>query len=336
MSEQVRSARETLRLAEASVGSVAPPWAVFEPEWYRARYPDAPLLLAEELLEWHLTEGQVRGNSPNRYFAEEWQRRAWPGIQALIDERSFPSAFDAWCRGALVSRAPHWLFDPREYHLRYPVLTDEVLAETGFLNRYHHYLQCGAAEQRVGHALFDPAIYLAALDLSEAAIAQTSPFEHYLRALETGMPERRASLLFDPDWYRERYPAAVRAVESGEFRSLLEHYLCNGRAGDFDPSPWFSEYYYLAQNAGLAEAISPDGFRNGFEHFVRHGIREGRSPHPDLDLAWYANRADVRADIEAGRAHDAVAHWIAIGKPKGLPGRGRIEAQITEEQAIAL
>jgi glycosyltransferase involved in cell wall biosynthesis len=327
-----RLARDTLRLPD---GDAVAPWAMFDPDWFRMRYPGAPELPDVELLEWYVTEGQLRGLSPNRYFDEEWQRRAWPGIRELIEAGSVDSAFDAWCRGAHAGRAPHWLFDPREYRIRYPALTDEVLVEAGFLNLYHHYLSRGAAEGRIGHPLFDPTTYIAGLDPAEAAAA-TMPFLHYLRRLESGAPERRTSPLFDLDWYRARYPDASHSVAVGQYRSLLQHYLCNDRPTEFDPSPWFSEAHYLAENPGLAGSIGPDGFRNGFVHFLAHGLQEGRSPHPDLDLAWYANRDEVRADIEAERASDAFSHWIAIGHPAGHPGRPPLVTSVTEPGAVAL
>lgn len=331
-----RRASETLRLPDGAEGPVAAPWAVFDPDWYRMRYSDVPESSAEELLEWHLERGQVLGHSPNRYFDEAWQRQAWPGILALIEAGSTASAFDAWCLGPHPTRPPHWLFEPGTYEVRYPAITEETLAQGGFVNRYDHYLQFGAGEGRIGHPLFDPAVYLAGLDATEAAVAAAMPFRHYLHGLENGAPDRRTSLLFDPDWYRERYPDAVRSVAAGEFRSLLEHYLRNGNPTAYDPSPWFSEQYYLAENPGLADAIGPEGFRNGFAHFLAFGMLEGRSPHPELDLAWYANRDDVRADIEAGRAHDALMHWFALGQPAGLPGRAPPVIEVTEAHAVTL
>lgn len=336
MPAHARTARETLRLPDQSDGHLTAPWAVFDAHWYRTRYPDAPAGSDEELLEWHLTQGQLLGHSPNRYFDEDWQRQAWPGILALIEAGTVASAFDAWCRGPNATRPPHWLFDPREYRTRYPGLTDEALDEAGFVNLYHHYLSNGAAEGRIGHSLFHPAVWLAALDPAEAEAAAAMPYLHYLRGLEGGVPERQTSPLFDPDWYRDRYPEAARSVASGQYRSVLEHYLRNDRPTEFDPSPWFSEEYYLAENPGVARAVGSEGFRNGFVHFLVHGVREGRSPHPDLDLAWYAGREDVRADIEAGLARDAFLHWITIGHAAGLPGCEPPMTAVTRADTVAL
>lgn len=327
-----RSARETLQLPEQEGPFPLAPWSLFDPDWYRSRYPGAPTGADGDLLEWHLNEGQGLGHSPNPWFSEEWQREAWPGILAAIEAGEFASAFDAWCRGANASRAPHWLFDPLEYARRYPLLTDDALAAAGLINLYDHYLRFGAAEGRAAHPLFDPDVYRADLD----GDAPPVPFAHFLLTPFDPDREPRTSALFDPGWYRDRYPAAADAVRGGQYGSLLEHYLRAEPRSGFDPSPWFSEAYYLATNPGLADAIGPGGFRDGFAHFLTHGLAEGRSPYPGLDLAWYASQEAVQADIAAGLAADAYRHWIAIGAPSGHPGTPPPPIVVTEAQAIQL
>ena len=336
-----RSPRETLHLHPSLA---LPSWALFDPAWYRARHPGAPDLPDGELLDWYLTEGQRRGHSPCVWFDETWQRRAWPGIAALIEAGAAGSAFDAWCRGANALRAPHWLFDPARYQASLPALTPEALADMGLFNLYDHYLRTGAAEGRIGHVLFDPAVYGSASDPET-----DSPYARYLRALDRGEAERRTSWLFDPDWYRARYPEPAREVAEGRWRSLLEHYLCNDTPGAFDPSPYFSEEHYFREYPGLKDAIGPQGFRDGFAHFVTYGMAEGRSPHPDLDLAWYAGQPAVRADPDAGRPGnastnafmDAFTHWIRHGQAAGLPGRPSAPSPVpapdslTQAQAVA-
>ena len=330
------SARQTLRLPAAAGEPQPALWAVFDPAWYQARHPDAPDGTGEQMLEWYLSRGQTLGHSPNRWFDEAWQRRAWTGIQELIDAGTVPSAFDAWCRNAHFTWPPHWLFSPEEYERGYPALTQDILLEAGLLNHYDHYLRFGAREHRIGHAMFDPAVYLAALEPEEREAAGLNPILHYLSGLEDGAPERRTSVLFDPAWYRERYPAAAVAVEAGRYRSLLEHYLGNETPAAFDPSPSFSESWYLENNPGVAAAIGPGAFRNGFAHFIAHGMAEGRSPHPDLDLLWYAALPQVRADIEAGRAGGAYAHWREIGDPGGRAGRSLQSIAVSPAQGAAL
>jgi GT2 family glycosyltransferase len=266
-----------------------------------------------------LDTGQRLGHSPNMLFDEAWHRRAYPGIAALVEAGTFPSAFDAWCRGGCCERSPHWLFDEPEYRRRNPDLTDAFLRRNGLVNGYDHYLWRGNAEGRVAHPLFDPAVYRAALSAEEAgAAAADGPFWHFLRRLHRGEPEVPASVYFDPVWYQKRYPAVREAVSGHVWRWAIEHYSCNAAPTEFDPSPAFSEAYYLGRYEDAAGMVRRGEIRNGFAHFLRHGVAESRSPCQSVDLAWYASQEAVRRDLEQGLAGDAFAHWLTIGRPAGL------------------
>jgi len=312
-------AREVLRLP----GATSIPWAVFDAAWYRATYPAETAQLsgasAEAVLSFWFDTGQGLGHSPNMLFDEAWHRRAYPGIAALVKAGTFPSAFDAWCRGGCCERSPHWLFDEGEYRRRNPDLTDAFLQRNGLVNGYDHYLWRGNAEGRIAHPLFDPAVYRAGLSPEETgAAAADGPFWHFLRRLHRGEPEVPASVRFDPVWYLERYPAVRQAIAEGAWRWAIEHYSCNATPTEFDPSPAFSEAYYLARYEDAAGMVRRGEIRNGFAHFLRHGVAEGRSPGPSIDLAWYASQETVQRDLEQGLAEDAFTHWLSIGQPEGL------------------
>ena len=51
---------------------------------------------------------------------------------------------------------------------------------------------------------------------------------------------------------------------------------------------------------------------------------------------YLTTHASVRADLEQGRARDAWAHYLAIGRAMGLQPALPPEEQITEQQANAL
>ena len=159
------------------------------------------------------------------------------------------------------------------------------------------------------------------LDPAEREAAAHHAFPHYLRGLECGAPERRTSSLFDPDWYRgtlSRGGAGGRR-RAIPFASRALSCAMTGRPNSIR-RPGFPKLL-PEENPGLADAIGPEDSVTASLISWRMASREGRSPHPDLDLAWYAGRDEVRADIEAGRATDAFMHWITIGHPAGLPGR---------------
>ena len=329
--------REALRLP----GEIAIQWAIFDASWYRATYPDATAPLADRsdqgLLAFYLELGQRLGHSPNRTFHEAWHRRAYPGIADAVGKGLFPSAFDAYCRTGNQDRSPHWLFEELYYRRRYPDLTNEVLVEAGLANGYDHYLQHGNREGRVGHLLFDPLYYLDHLEpQARDAVAEAGPFQHYLTGLEQGPTIRETSRYFACAWYMRRYPDVAAAIARGEWRSALEHYLCNDTPMAFDPSPDFSEDWYLTGHPGLREAIEGGAYRNGYAHFLRHGTVELRSPAPHIDLGWYAARDTVRESLLQGEVEDAFTHWLTIGQPGRQPSAPPPDEKVTDGQARSM
>jgi glycosyltransferase involved in cell wall biosynthesis len=330
-------AREVLKLP----GETAIPWAVFDWGWYLRSYPEAAVIAGADnppaVLDYYLEHGQKLGHSPNRMFDEQWHRQMYPRIAELVAAGQWRSAFDAYCRRGALDRSAHWLFDELAYRDRYPDLTNEVLAEFGIFNGYDHYLRHGIEEDRIGHKLFDPAIYLSHFDPADvAAIRESGVFQHYLKRIESGEPELRTSIYFDPVWYLRRYPEVVRAIEAKRWKCALHHYQCNDTPTEFDPSESFSEIWYLRRDPGLRAVVGARGFRNGYAHFLRFGAKESRSPSAFIDLAWYAEQPSVQADLGQGRASDAYAHWLAIGAAAGLPSARPASETITDMQASHL
>ena len=322
-------AREVLRLP----GHTAIRWAVFDAAWYCSTYPDAANHDPAAALEHYLAVGQGLGHAPNRLFDEMWHRRMYPAIAWGIVAGDFASAFDAYCRHGCLDRSPHWLFDELAYRNRYPDLTNEMLSKAEIANGYDHYLRHGIEEDRTGHFLFDSKTYLAQFDARDSvAIREAGVFPHYLRRIDSGEPELRTSVYFDPDWYLRRYPAVAAAITSGQWKCALHHYLCNDRPTEFDPSEHFSELYYLQRDPGLLDVIAQRHFHNGYAHFLQFGLGERRAPSASFDLAWYAEQPAVRADLAQRRAADAYAHWLTIGS---ADPRTRAE-RVSETQAHAL
>ncbi|MEA2738630.1 MAG: hypothetical protein QOH05_1937, partial [Acetobacteraceae bacterium] len=161
-------------------------------------------------------------------------------------------------------------------------------------------------------------------------------FQHYLNRIESGAPELRTSIYFDPVWYLRRYPEVARHIEERRWKCALHHYLCNDTPTAFDPLESFSESWYLRRDPGLLDVVAARSFRNGYMHFLRFGAKETRSPSASIDLAWYAAQPSVRADLEQGLAPDAFAHWLSIGSPAGLPSAKPAAEKVTEAQAAFL
>ena len=330
-------AREVLKLP----GDTDIPWAVFDWHWYLQANPQAMTDIGggdpPAILDYYLEHGQSLGHSPNPMFDEQWHRLNYPRIAARTTAGEWKSAFDAYCRRGALDRSPHWLFDEPAYRERYPDLTDEVLAGLGICNGYDHYLRHGALEDRIGHLLFDPALYLSHFDPEDLdAIRAGGVFQHYLDRIESAEPELRTSIYFDPAWYLRRYPEVARAIQTKRWKCALHHYLCNDTPSAFDPLAAFSESWYLQRDPGLLDVVASRGFRNGYAHFLRFGAGELRPPSATIDLAWYATQPTVRADLEQGRAADAFAHWLTIGAAAGLPSSTPDSETLTHSQASHL
>ncbi|HEY0182012.1 MAG TPA: glycosyltransferase [Rhodopila sp.] len=330
-------AREVLKLP----GETPIPWAVFDAGWYLRTYPEAAAIVGDgdpaAVLEYYIEFGQPQGHSPNRMFDEQWHRLRYPPIAERLAAGDWRSAFDAYCRRGALDRSGHWLFDELAYRDRYPDLTNQVLASFGIYNGYDHYLRHGIEEDRIGHLLFDPKIYLSNFDPADvAAVRERGVFQHYLNRIESGEPELRTSIYFDPDWYLWRYPEVASHIAAKRWKCALHHYLCNDTPTAFDPLDSFSESWYLRRDPGLLAAVASSGFRNGYMHFLRFGAMEGRSPAPWIDLAWYASQPSVKADVQQRRAANAFAHWLTIGAADGLPSARPEAATVTEMQATHL
>ncbi|MGD0103632.1 MAG: glycosyltransferase [Rhodopila sp.] len=327
-------AREVLK----PLGETAIAWAVFDWRWYLRMYPEAGTIVGDDdppaVLEYYVEVGQKQGHSPNRMFDEKWHRLVYPQIAERVAAGHYRSAFDSYCRRGALDRSPHWLFDEQGYRDRHPDLTNQVLADFEMFNGYDHFLRHGADEDRIGHVLFDPAVYLSNFNPSDVpAIRADGVFQHYLARIETAEPELRTSIYFDPAWYVKRYPEVARDIEAGQWKCALHHYLCNDSPTAFDPLQSFSESWYLQRDPGLLEVIGARIFRNGYMHFLRFGARELRSPAASIDLAWYAAQPSVRTDLEQERATDAYAHWLAIGVPALLPSAKPESVTVTDAQA---
>ncbi len=327
-------ARDVLKLPGDSVL----PWATFNPIWYARRYADALQQVgvddAARLLRYYLETGQGLGHSPNIFFDETWHRERYPGVAKAIENGDYASAFDAYCRRGCLDRSPHWLFDEPGYRDRYPDLSAEVLANSNLVNRYHHYLSHGSHEDRIGHILFDPMVYLSNFAAEDQfAIRERGVFQHYLQRMEAAEEELPTSLYFDPAWYVRRYPQVAQDIAIGKWNSALHHYLCNDMPMDFDPLPDFSETHYLARDPGLREAIDSRHFRNGYMHFLRFGAQELRSPNASIDLRAYATQQRVRSDLQQGVAQTAFGHWLTIGKRQGLMPADPISRQALDPVA---
>lgn len=331
------TANDVIRLVDGTVSS----WADFSAEWYLARYPQVRALVSADdprsVLAYYLTTGQGLGHAPNPFFDETWHLRQFPGVAAAVRDGRVASGFDDYCRAGYRGRSPHWLYEDYLYRISGEPLSLEVVQAAGFLNCYDHYIRRGSLQGRIAHRLFDPAYYRAQLAAADAeGIERLGPFRHFLFRIDANKTEPRASIYFDPAWYVERYPA-VKAEIGTTWQCALHHYLTNPTPTEFDPLPEFSEESYLRHYQDVATTIADGGLRNGYWHFVNNGVLELRTPSDIVDLKSYvSSHPSVTVDLQAGRARDAFAHMLTIGRATGIAPALFAECGEDEKQANAL
>jgi GT2 family glycosyltransferase len=318
-------------------------WAEFDPAWYLRRYPDVRLAVqdadtdADAVLRFYLVSGQQLGHSPNPWFDEAWYLQENPAVAAAVRNGEYASGFDEYCRTGYGGRSPHWLYHDYLYRIAGEELTAETLQAGGFANHYDHFLRQGSRDGRTAHLLFDAATYLGQLAAQEADTARLhGASRHFLLRIAAGEAAPRTSVYFDPDWYLRRYPA-VAAQIGPMWLCALHHYLVNATPTEFDPLPEFSETEYLETYPDIAAGVQAGSVRNGYQHFLSNGVFELRSPSEAIDLRFYVHEHDsVGADLAAGRARDAFAHLLLIGRAQGLAGTLLPEEPEEEIQAKAL
>ncbi|MCX5662620.1 MAG: choice-of-anchor D domain-containing protein, partial [Planctomycetota bacterium] len=81
----------------------------------------------------------------------------------------------------------------------------------------------------------------------------------------------------------------------------------------------FDERSYLAKYADIRNAVQTGAWSSGFAHFVAFGLKEGRSPNPYFNEAYYlATYADVAADTGTGKTWlTGFEHFAAHGQQEG-------------------
>ena len=196
-------------------------------------------------------------------------------------------------RGWRKGLSPHPLFDPTYYALSAGLRLPAVEPLGHYLSQTDH--------EFCPHYLFSDAIYTAQLSGGNDVLRGDAPLTHYVKSgFSLGL---NTHPLFDVEHYLEALGrwkssnpvAAVDAVPA-PIEDALRHYVGTGWRLGLSPTPYFDPKFYGRQ-AGrkivgdpLRDYLMPGGFS-------RH------PPHPAVDLHTYASRANLLLDDSPGLLH---------------------------------
>jgi glycosyltransferase involved in cell wall biosynthesis len=189
-------------------------------------------------------------------------------------------------------------FDADFYLVTYP---DVALAG---VDPVDHYLRHGGLEGRQPSTRFDGAAYLR--ENEDVKRVGVNPLVHFLRH---GQAEGRGAMPCAPIVEDMATWSDVEASEAAPAKTLLSD---DDRPRDArriieESGLWDAEFY-----CRIYPDIDPKQM-DPLDHYVNHGGREGRRPHPLFDGPWYTSEyPDV---LESGM-HPLV-HYITIGKKEG-------------------
>ncbi len=152
-----------------------------------------------------------------------------------------------------------------------------------------HFLKYGYKEKYNPHSCFDVSFYLSTYLDDKNDGSDVNALLHYICIGETKdySPHR----LFDVTYYnKQRF--SDDAIPQYHKRALRD-FLLRTNKHYINPNPIFDGEYYLEENPDVAETKS-----NPFLHYLKHGWKEQRDPHPLFSIAFYKARTNLGFEEE--------------------------------------
>ena len=172
------------------------------------------------------------------------------------------------------------------------------------------------------YAIFDEKYYLAQYPWVKPAIdagAIKSGREHFEKFGQAG-GLTKVSRYFDEATYLAGNPdiaALVRTPSNpnAPFATGLDHLIKFGyEEGRSRVSPEYDEAFYLANNRDLQTFIQNGTFKNGYQHFIEFGIKDGRFGTSFFETEYLQKNPDLRPFVESGALKTGRQHYFNFGK----------------------
>lgn len=142
--------------------------------------------------------------------------------------------------------------------------------------------------------------------------------------------EGSLSIIENVGEFEEIRDLAERTPSQNSFQDFVAYTVENG----IDPFEiYYDEEFYLGNNPDVVRVISNGLYRNGFDHFIRTGLFQGRNPSPLYNETLYlTENPDVAAPVARGEIRSGFEHFINFGF---YEGRDRRAAEFDEKFYLA-
>lgn len=276
--------------------------ALFDPIWYRTRYPDVASAGVDPLAH-YAASGWKEGRQPHPLFDAAWYLDLNDDVRAAKVDPLRHYIDSGWREG----RRPHVVFDTELYLKRYG-----IGAPSG-QNPLLHYMSEGWRLGYEPHRLFKTTWYLC--QNPDVAAQDREPFSHYLT---TGWQEnRRPHPAFDPQWYLDTHrDVGLQRPEP------LVHYLKHGWKEGRAPNATLHD---AQRHADKKDPPELDDGLTPLEVYVSTASYRRTGEPVMFDARYYRT---LYPDLGAMSDHELYRHFVTVGFAEGRIGKAIRPARV--------
>ena len=173
----------------------------------------------------------------------------------------------------------------------------------------------------MNYAIFDEQYYLASYPWVKPAIDAgviKSGLEHFQKYGQAG-GLTKISRYFDESTYLDGNRDIAPFVRTpnnpnAPFATGLDHFIQQGyEQGRTRVSPDYDEAFYIANNRDLQPFIQNGTFKNGYQHFIQFGIKDGRFGTSFFEPDYLQKNRDIVPFVNSGALKTGREHYFNFG-----------------------
>lgn len=311
----IRASESAMRHWLPRRGTVAEaPTGFFDLEFYRKLYPEFKGVRID-LYEHFVLHGLFEGRTPNPLFDPFWYGAAYA---KRVEASELPPFIHFLTEGADAGLCPSRAMLP-VYNMKDTGAEPTLADFTRVLGAFRKISKRLSAQRCLALiSFFTPHAYEGGEEVG-AGVGGTAGIRPFLHFIETGLWDGLApGPMFDTDYY-VRARSGRRIFELRTEAPFL-HYLNHGWPKQFVPNTIFDEADYQIRYGDIRASGTW-----GFQHFLFHGIFEGRQSNAVRNLTIVSQETDIaRTELERW-----VLFWSGLGD---VPSSYRMKPGLTVQQ----